>query len=165
MQDFVPHFIGFQHISHEDFVRNHTTPIAKTLFANDSEDAAIIVMDGTYIYLQKSADYEFQRLSYSLHKTELKPMVIYWVPILQTEKNNDAAIIKHMIVVNAEGMNEWLETSDVCVVDRGFRDVVDFLREQGYNVEMPVYLKKGSKTASGRRSQRQQTSNQSEMGR
>ncbi|VDI73318.1 Hypothetical predicted protein [Mytilus galloprovincialis] len=159
MQDFVPHFIGFQHISHEDFVRNHTTPIAKTLFANDSEDAAIIVMDGTYIYLQKSADYEFQRLSYSLHKNRplVKPMVIVGTdgyilsvlgPYFANGKNNDAAITKHMISVNAEGMNEWLETSDVCVVDRGFRDVVDFLREQGYNVEMPVYLKKGSKTAS-----------------
>ncbi|XP_076081629.1 uncharacterized protein LOC143052466 [Mytilus galloprovincialis] len=156
MQDFVPHFIGFQHISHEDFVRNHTTPIAKTLFANDSEDAAIIVMDGTYIYLQKSADYEFQRLSYSLHKNRplVKPMVIVGTdgyilsvlgPYFANGKNNDAAITKHMISVNAEGMNEWLETSDVCVVDRGFRDVVDFLREQGYNVEMPVYLKKGSK--------------------
>ncbi|CAG2184344.1 IQSEC [Mytilus edulis] len=156
MQDFVPHFIGFQHISHEDFVRNHTTPIAKTLFANDSEDAAIIVMDGTYIYLQKSADYEFQRLSYSLHKNRplVKPMVIVGTdgyilsvlgPYFANGKNNDAAITKHMISVNAEGMNEWLETSDVCVVDRGFRDVVDFLKEQGYNVEMPVYLKKGSK--------------------
>ncbi|CAC5387950.1 unnamed protein product [Mytilus coruscus] len=66
-------------------------------------------------------------------------------PYFANAKNNDAAITKHMISVNAEGMNEWLETSDVCVVDRGFRDVIDFLREQGYNVEMPVYLKKGSK--------------------
>ncbi|CAC5387886.1 unnamed protein product [Mytilus coruscus] len=156
MEDFVPHLIGFQHISHEDFVRNRTTPIAKTLFANDSEDAAFIVTDGTYIYLQKSADYEFQRLSYSLHKNRplVKPMVIVGTdgyilsvrgPYFANAKDNDAAITKHMISVNAEGMNEWSETSDVCVVDRRFRDVVDFLREQEFNVEMPVYLKKGSK--------------------
>ena len=68
MQDFVPNVLGFGHITHEEFVRDHTTPTAKTLFSSDNDDAAIIVMDGTYIYIQKSSDYNFQRLSYSLHK-------------------------------------------------------------------------------------------------
>ncbi|CAC5400582.1 unnamed protein product [Mytilus coruscus] len=34
---------------------------------------------------------------------------------------------------------------DVCIVDRGFRDVVEHLEEQGYSVQMPLYLKKGQK--------------------
>ncbi|CAC5402839.1 unnamed protein product [Mytilus coruscus] len=66
-------------------------------------------------------------------------------PYLSNGKNNDAAITKHMVTVNAEGMNEWLQQDDVCIVDRGFRDVVEYLEEQGFSVQMPLYLKKGQK--------------------
>lgn len=68
MKDFVPLHIGFQHISHEDFVSRHTTPLSKQLFSSHDDDAAIIVLDGTYVYIQKSSNYTFQRMSYSLHK-------------------------------------------------------------------------------------------------
>lgn len=39
---------------------------------------ANFVFDGTYIYIQMSSDYVFQRRSYSTHKSRslLKPMVI-----------------------------------------------------------------------------------------
>ncbi|CAC5361416.1 unnamed protein product [Mytilus coruscus] len=32
MKSFVPSFLGFQHMSHEKFTRDHTTPTARTLF-------------------------------------------------------------------------------------------------------------------------------------
>ena len=31
-----------------------------------NDEAAIIVLDGTYIYIQKNADYAFQRMSFSM---------------------------------------------------------------------------------------------------
>lgn len=38
--------------------------------------------------------------------------------------NNDAAMIGRMLTMNFEGMNDWLQTKDLYIVDRGFRDVI-----------------------------------------
>lgn len=35
--------------------------------------------------------------------------------------------------------------NDAFVVDRGFRDAVDFLEEAGFHVKIPCYLPKGAK--------------------
>ena len=51
MQSFVPENVGFQHISRDDVIKYHTTPLAKTLFGDISESQAILVLDGTYIYI------------------------------------------------------------------------------------------------------------------
>ena len=77
MTDFVPNNLGFHHITHEDFCKKHTTKTASTLFSSGPDDA-IVLLDGTYIYIQKSSDNVFQRRSYSMHKNSslLKPMVI-----------------------------------------------------------------------------------------
>ena len=77
MSDYVPHHLGFSHIDHETFVREHNTPLAKTLFTSN-EKSAVLVLDGTYIYIQKSSNYKFQRVSYSLHKHRalVKMMII-----------------------------------------------------------------------------------------
>ena len=39
----------------------------------------------------------------------------------------------------------WFKENDLFVVDRGFRDAVDFLEEAGFRVQMPCYLSKGTK--------------------
>lgn len=146
---------GFGHIAHEDFCQQHTTTVAKTLFTNESSQA-VIILDGTYVYIQKSSNYRFQRQSYSLHKHRslVKPMVIvasdgYILsvlgPYLADYHNNDAAITKHLFKHNLEKINDWMEENDVCIVDRGFRDAVEFLEDHGYNVKMPFYLNKNSK--------------------
>ena len=70
MQDFVPNVLGFGHITHEEFVRDHTTPTAKTLFSSDNDDAAIIVMDGTYIYIQKAQTTIFKYYHIATTKTD-----------------------------------------------------------------------------------------------
>lgn len=77
MNDFVPLHLGFEHISHNEFCRSHTTETASKIFGT-SISYAITVLDGTYIYIQKSADYSFKRRSYSMHKNRplLKPMKI-----------------------------------------------------------------------------------------
>lgn len=114
MKNFVPRHLGFQHISHQELCLHHITPIARKLFTSeDNQDQAVLILDGTYIYIQKSHDYEFQRLSYSLHKNRplVKPMMVvapdgYIIsvlgPYLSDYHNNDASITKHMISQNAE---------------------------------------------------------------
>ena len=155
MQNFVSQQIGhgFHHISH---VSQHTTPLAETLFSQHNDEAAIIVLNGTYTYIQKSADYAFQRMSFSMHKHRplLKPMdgyiifSIYYIIlyiilyyILYYARNNDASITKHMMKTNTEGMMTWLNDDDIFIVDRGFREVTQYLQEEGFGVEMPRYLK------------------------
>ncbi|CAC5369653.1 unnamed protein product [Mytilus coruscus] len=135
METFVPHTLGFQHISHGDFVTNHTTPIAKQLFTTDPRQA-VIVLNGTYIFIPKSSDYHFQRMSYSMHKhcPNLKPMIIV---------GTDGYILSILGPYFADGhtndaLTVWLQDDDVCIVVRGFRDAVLYLEDQGYMVKMSL---------------------------
>ncbi|KAK3085070.1 hypothetical protein FSP39_023793 [Pinctada imbricata] len=113
----------------------------------------VLVLDGTYIYIQKSLHFQFQRRSYSLHKGRplVKPMVIvttsgYFVtvlgPYLSDGKNNDAKIIEHIMKCNTEDVKNWIDENDVFIVDRGFRDALPFLSSLGINAEMPAFMKK-----------------------
>ena len=153
MADYVPNHLGFQHIDHETFVNSHNTPLANNLFSNN-ENSAILVLDGTYIYIQKSSNYKFQRVCYSMHKHRplVKMMVIvasdgYILNVLgpyrSDGKNNDASITKHILRKNEEDIKHWVQENDVAIVDRGFRDAIEFLAKHGLHVEMPTYLKKG----------------------
>jgi len=77
LKDFVPYHIGFEHIERETILKHHQTYIASKLMA-DKDDQVIVVMDGTYLYVQKSTNNEFQRRSFSMHKHRnlIKPMII-----------------------------------------------------------------------------------------
>ena len=68
MSHFVPKHIGLSHIERSKVTADHTTEFAKVLFADSQTDVAIVVADGTYIYIEKSGDNAFQRRSYSVHK-------------------------------------------------------------------------------------------------
>ncbi|CAC5424187.1 VPS13A_C [Mytilus coruscus] len=50
MQTFVPKHLGFNHISREKLIENHTRPLAQTLFGNEF-NPAILVIDVTYIHI------------------------------------------------------------------------------------------------------------------
>lgn len=130
MTDFVPGNLGFEHISREDFCKNHTSQVASSLFSTCPDDA-IIGLDGTYIYIQKSSDYDFQRRSYSTHKNRslLKPMVIVGTdgyildvigPYFADSSNNDASITKHFLR-HSHPARSWFKENDVFIVDRGRR--------------------------------------------
>lgn len=155
MEKFVPENLGFKHISRDDVIHNHTRPLAKQLFSGD-RDSAIIVLDGTYIYIQKSGQYNFQRRSYSLHKNRplVKPMMVcsttgyilgVFGPYYADYRNNDSAITKHIFERNLDNIKTWLKDDDILVVDRGFRDCREFLHELGLKTEMPHFLPKGRK--------------------
>jgi hypothetical protein len=55
------------------------------------------------------------------------------------KKNNDACITKHILGRNEEGIKNWIQSEDVAIVDRGFRDATEFLKMHGLQVEMPSY--------------------------
>jgi hypothetical protein len=68
MKHFVPQHLGFEHISRRTLIDQRTRPLAKILLADNHNDKAILVLDSTYIYVQKSNNNKLQRKSYSMHK-------------------------------------------------------------------------------------------------
>lgn len=80
--DFVPKNLGFQHVSRDDVIREHTRPLAKELICSMTDNPAILVLDGTYVYLQKSGNFSFSRRSYSMHKH--RPLVNHMVVVSTT---------------------------------------------------------------------------------
>ena len=154
-QTVVPEHLGFNHISREEVIEHHTRKLAQDLLA-ENPDQAILVLDGTYIYINKSNNFQFQRRSFSMHKCRplVKPMIIvstsgYFISVLgpyfADSKNNDVSILKHIINNNIEEIKNWINPNDIFVVDRGFRDAVELLGELGIQAEMPCFMKKSEK--------------------
>lgn len=75
LKDFVPHFIGTR--KNRDFYIKHNTPMSVELYGLKDDDL-IIVCDGTYTPIEKSANNDFQYKSYSSQKKDLlmKPFII-----------------------------------------------------------------------------------------
>ncbi|CAF2146091.1 unnamed protein product [Rotaria magnacalcarata] len=120
VKSFLPDNLGFGHVTREDVIGRHTTAIARELmFGGGSTDTAIIIIDGTYLYIQKSRNNEFQRKTFNLYKKRslLKPMMIvtttvYIVacigPVMSDFNNNDAAITKDILLRNTDHILSWL---------------------------------------------------------
>lgn len=146
-KDVLPFQLGVNAFSRQWLIDNHTTELAKKLF--NVENVLILICDGTYVYHQKSNNNEYQRKSYSgQKKTHLcKPFTICTTdgfiidmlgPFYGTE--NDASIMRKVI----PSLKNLIRPGDIFVLDRGFRDVVDFLQSHGYRVMMPA-LKRNRK--------------------
>ena len=52
MKQFVPKNLGFSHITRNGIIDRHTSSIAQHLMCDDEPDTAILICDGTYIYIQ-----------------------------------------------------------------------------------------------------------------
>ena len=157
MKDFVPKYMGFDHITREAVIENHTTVFARELLASGDDNTAILLIDGTYIYIEKSGKYAFQRKSYSVYKGRplVKPMLIvasdgYIIdilgPYLANGKNNDAAILnKHLSKKQCNNILNWSQSNDVLVLERGFQDSLDLIDSLNLRSESPSFLGKGQK--------------------
>ncbi|XP_047543175.1 uncharacterized protein LOC125075506 [Vanessa atalanta] len=144
--EFVPRHLGWDHISREEIVaRNSTIPNA--IFGVDNEvPPAILICDGTYIYIQKSSNFLFQKQSYSLHKFRnlLKPFLLictdgYIVDVTgpHAATTSDATIMNAYIENEMNPIHYVLHNNDVFVLDRGFRDAISTLQTWGYQAHMP----------------------------
>lgn len=137
--DFVPPYLGFHHISRNTIIEEHTTYYATQIFSHFLSDSVISIMDGTYIYIQKTHNYAFQHQCFSMHKHRplVKPMVItatdgYIIRLsilglfFANGRNNDASILKYMVKSNKENLLQWFKKDDILILDRGFHDSIEF---------------------------------------
>lgn len=74
---FVHKYLGFNHKTRKDILTHHQTSIANKLLTTSSDQVCIVV-DGTYLYIEKPSNNLLQRRTYSMHKHRnlLKPMIV-----------------------------------------------------------------------------------------
>ncbi|XP_041988982.1 uncharacterized protein LOC121740371 [Aricia agestis] len=148
LQDFVPRNLGINHIAREE-LRNHNLSIPNGLYGNGNN--AIVICDGTYIYIHKSSNYMFQKQSYSMHKYRnlLKPFLIvatdgYILDCLGPYKatTSDAEIMSTLFR-EGSALQSYFRNGDVFILDRGFRDSISLLEGYGFRTCMPESLLEG----------------------
>ncbi|XP_045457339.1 uncharacterized protein LOC123667489 [Melitaea cinxia] len=149
-QDFVPHFLGLDHITREEAVARNLC-IPSHIFGGD-QNTVILVLDGTYLYVQKSSNFLFQRITYSLHKFRnlVKPFLIvctdgYILDVLgpYAATTSDATIMRTIMEHEDSPWHWFLRPNDVFILDRGFRDSISSIQEFGYNPQMPPSRSRG----------------------
>lgn len=149
---FVPSYLGFGNFfTRDNIATEHTTKLAKHIFGNaEKPDSIILVWDGTYIYIQKSADHKFKRHTYSMHKGRplVKPMMVVTTtgaivdvlgPYLADGHNGDSEITHHILAQNINGMADNLEDGDIFILDRGFQHCQETLHALGIQGYMPSF--------------------------
>lgn len=151
--EFLPLHLGFDHITRDEVIaRNRILP--NNIFGTQDHTRAIIILDGTYLFVQKSSNFLFQCESYSLHKYDnlIKPFMIvcgdgYILEVTgpYNARTSDAEILRQVLDNHTDHMEDapirwFLETDDVMVVDRGFRDSLSYAEECGFTVCAPQSL-------------------------
>ena len=61
-------------------------------------------------------------------------------PFFSDNSNNDASILKHIMINNYDNILGWIEENDIMILDRGFRDSLGVLKSLGIDVAMPSFL-------------------------
>lgn len=152
MARFVPLNLGLGAITRQEFINRHVTPFSNALYnGNPEERKAIVIVDGTYAYIEKSMNFRTLRQSYSTHKGRhlVKPVLMvapdgYIIdihgPYFADARNNDASILMNEFQNDLNAINEWFQDGDIFIVDRGYRDAVPFLQNENYIVKTPPSL-------------------------
>jgi len=144
IEKFVNKHLGFDHITRGEINIRHTTTLSKELF-DSNEESVILVWDGTYVYIEKSSNYSFGKHTYSQHKnlhllkmmmctTTTGYIVETFGPYLANGANNDANIMKD-IFDDENHIRKFFKMEDIFIVDRGFRDSLDFLNSLGVETQ------------------------------
>lgn len=148
LQNFVPKHLGN---ANREWLISHTTELARILFCKNNANICVIVCDGTYIYTCSSTNYAHQRKVYSCQKQRhlFKIMKIVaadgtilavFGPFEATK--NDAEILR--TVFNDTSIGDLLHPGDVILLDRGFRDCLQFLRNKNFDARIPAFIEKGN---------------------
>lgn len=141
--DFALRYINYER-SREDLI-SQTSLFSQHLFSPENQQKVVLIWDGTYIYIEKSGQHKFQKQTYNSHKKRnyVKPMMIVSTngtiigaigPFKATE--NDATMTKKILVKDIPALKN-VSPEDIIIVDRGFRDAVVPLQNQGFVVEIP----------------------------
>lgn len=148
-REFIPLHLGFENLSRE-FLIDNSTRAARLLYNDGDSDKVITIWDATYIFCNKSRNYGFQKLTYNSQKKRnyVKPMMCVttngkMVDVIGPFKatQNDATIMKKLFE-KERGIMNILQPTDIMLVDRGFRDCVNFLTAKEYVVMMPSCVTK-----------------------
>ena len=149
LEFFVEENLGIGHLTREEWISNNSN-IATELFCEE-KNQLILVADGTYCYIQKSSNNYFQRKTFSVQKKThlLKPFVVTTtngliVDIfgLHEATKNDSTILIEILEKNHQ-LISLLKDNDIILLDRGFRDCIQTLRDvYNLNPKMPSTLKK-----------------------
>lgn len=143
-ENYVPLHLGINHITRAGIsARNLLIP--QGLFGTE-ENNPIIIVDGTYIYIQKSTNYLYQKKTWSLHKHQnlVKPLLMVACDghIIEAfgpyaASASDADIMK-MLFQNPESpVRSYFRQNDIFILDRGFRDAIGLLNSLGYTIHKP----------------------------
>jgi len=141
-------------MTREEFMGSHSTVMSRML-TKSSVQSLIIILDGTYFYIEKSSNIDFQKRSYSMQKfRNLVKAMIVCMPdgyIIEVEgvfyadgKNNDASILNYMYA-KSDGFLSICGQDATLILDGGFCDSIAVAEEQGHVVSMPRLLAKGQK--------------------
>lgn len=107
---------------------------------------AILIYDETYICIQKSSNFLFQKQSYSLHKFRnlLKPFLItctdgYVIDVTgpHAATTSNATIMNTYIQNELNPMHYVLQNNYTFVLDRGFIDTISTIEIWDYQAHMP----------------------------
>lgn len=153
-KDFVQRYVNRERSRAE--LMGLKTSLSHVLFDDGVEDRAHLVLDGTYLYIEKSSDQIFQKLTFNAHKKRnyLKVMmgvatngVIIFVDGPYPATFNDAKITSHILKKNLAALKNF-EEKDVIIADRGFRDCIQELQRRGFIVKCPICTDKAQLTTS-----------------
>lgn len=145
-RDFMGDHINF--VPDRNELLTQSTAMCNGLFNVDG-NRAVLVCDGTYIYINKSRNYKVQRESYTDQKKRnfVKIMMVVTTngSILYAlgpykAGQNDAQILTD--VDETTNTFDMLQNGDVLLLDRGFRDCVRHFEAKGLNVKMPALLQR-----------------------
>lgn len=146
--DFMPDHINY--VPDRAELLTKSTVMCNGLF-NPDGNKAILVCDGTYIFINKSRNYKIQRDSYTDQKkrNNIKVMMVVTtngsiVYALGPYKagENDAKILKELD--QTTNIFDELHNGDIFLLDRGFRDCIDHFKAKGLDVKMPALLQRSS---------------------
>lgn len=151
-KDFIDNHINVIPIR-EELLHQSTAMCRGLFFSHDSEnEKVVLVLDGTYIYVDKSRNYEFQRATYTDQKKRnfIKVMmcvtangtIVYALGPYQA-RDNDATILQK--IDSTTNAFDFLQNGDILVLDRGFRDCVRYFEDKGLQVKMPSLVQRSDK--------------------
>ncbi|KAL0809876.1 hypothetical protein ABMA28_011356 [Loxostege sticticalis] len=144
-QDFVPRNLGLNNISRAEIAQRNLM-IPNGLYGGQDR-SPIIIADGTYIYIEKSSNYLYQKKTYSLHKYRnlVKPFLFvccdgYIIDVLgpYPATTTDADIINQEFRNEDSPCRQFFQAGDVFILDRGFRDALPLLNSCDYQVHVPL---------------------------
>lgn len=149
--EYVTRYLGWDHIERETLLQRNLL-IPNALYNNPENSKLIIVIDGSYVYINKSSNFGFQIETYSPHKY-LNLLKVYMIVcsdgyIIEVTgphgaKKSDASITLDILNNEEHPFHVFCNQGDVFILDRGFRDCIGELEALGYEAHMPASVAVG----------------------